>query len=523
LAVGPEALVSILVGSSIKEFTQWRDTNPSMDSFMVPELDPYRNIQATALLCLLVGIITFILGFFRLGFLDSVLSRALLRGFVLAVACVVMIDMSETLLGVNPPLGQCLYGPGGVFDGNTTLPVPDPRWSNVTYLESIPEPESPFQKLISILSRLGSSHFLTACISFVSISFLLSIRYLKRKYPTNKHFQIFPEILVLVVTSILLAMWFRWDCYGVAILNTVDSSLPSDVKRYPVPTLAKIKHLLLSAILISIIGFVESVVVAKTYASKHGYTVSPNRELVALGVGNVLSSFFGGFPAYGSLGRSAVNDAAGAKNQMAGLVTGLIVFLTAMWLLPLFQFLPKAVCSSIIVVAALRLIELEEVMFIVQLHAWKDLVLLLLTFLSTLFVSIETGTLISVAVSLLLVVKHTTTTRLVLLGTCTVVEKTGQRKLKFKNVKERGVDRVEDGLIIRFEEGLFFGNVGQLRERLKRIEVHGDLGIHPGEDPIPSTPQEEDWNHPRVQPRRIQYVILDMKGVSEIDARYFYG
>ncbi|KAJ3250693.1 Solute carrier 26 [Boothiomyces macroporosus] len=518
IAIGPEALVSILVGSSIKEFTQWRDASPmiSMEPpiAMPAPIDPMSNIQATTLLCLMVGIFTFLLGFFRLGFLDSVLSRALLRGFVLAVACVVMIDMSEALLGLNPPTGQC--------GSNYTL---------YRIEETGGDFESPFQKLLDILQRLHNTHFLTASLSVFSFIFLLGFKFIKQRYTQLKWLKFFPEILILVVFSTVITQIFRWDCAGVAILNSVDSRLPDGVKILPVPTLAKIKHLLLSAILIAVIGFVESIAVAKTYASKHNYTVSPNRELVAMGTGNIISSFFGGFPGYGSLGRSAVNDSAGAKTQLAGLITGLVVFLTAIWLLPLFQFLPKAVCSSIIVVAALRLIELEDIHFIIQLHAWRDLGLLMLTFFSTFFLSIEIGTLLSVGVSLMLVVKHTTTTRLVLLGQTSVIDpETGQFKTKFKNLKEEGsgshIERVEGGIIVRFEEGLFFGNVGQLKERLKRIELHGNLGIHPGEEPrMEYQVRQEEWedeesmNAPLVATVPVLYgVVFDMKAVSDIDA-----
>jgi MFS superfamily sulfate permease-like transporter len=108
-------------------------------------------------------------------------------------------------------------------------------------------------------------------------------------------------------------------------------------------------------------------------------------------------------------GRSAVNDSAGAKTQLAGFFTGLVVLFTIFVLLPLFFYLPQAVCSSIIVVAAMKLIELHDVEFILKLRAWNDLGLLLLTFCTTMLVSIEAGTLISVGTSLILVIKHTTT------------------------------------------------------------------------------------------------------------------
>jgi MFS superfamily sulfate permease-like transporter len=253
LAVGPEALVSLLVGSSVKEFMKWRDAGvPAglMD-------DIYANIQPTALLCLLIGLITFMLGFFRLGFLDSVLSRALLRGFVLAVAVVVVIEMGNTLLGMTVVVGQCLDIPSSSF-----VPNPFP-------IEK--EPESPFQLFMDIIQNLQETHALTAAISFISISFLFTIKYLKKKYAQINWIQMFPEILVLVVVSASLTYLFRWDCDGVAILNTIQRNLPEGVGTFPVPTVAKMKHLFLSAVLIAVIGFVESIAVAKTYASKHNY------------------------------------------------------------------------------------------------------------------------------------------------------------------------------------------------------------------------------------------------------------
>ena len=268
LAVGPEALVSILVGSTIYEFRSWRDANPQLFGFD-DEIDQYLNIQATALLCLLVGIFTLTVGIFRLGFLDSILSRALLRGFVLAVACVVMIDMSETMLGLIPPKNQCTDTNGY------------PRIS--LNQAGLVEPSSPFQLLLQILSNLSNAHLLTSTISVCSVAFLFGARVLKAVFAKRKWVTLIPEILVLVVVTTLLTQFFRWDCQGLAILNDIQTSIPKNVETFPKPTSAKIKHLMLPSMLITVIGFVESIAVAKTYASRHGYGVSPNRELVAIG------------------------------------------------------------------------------------------------------------------------------------------------------------------------------------------------------------------------------------------------
>ncbi|KAJ3148048.1 Solute carrier 26 [Geranomyces michiganensis] len=513
LGIGPEALISILVGATIREYASTKGAHPEAAEIEASGTDP---VGIATLLCLMVGVFTFLLGFFRLGFLDSVLSRALLRGFVLAVAIVVMIDMSEVLLGIVPPINQC---------GHTGQPAP-----------SRGESESPIHKLIETVSNLGAAHTLTTCLSIASITFLLGMKAVKKRFNKIKWLQIVPEILILVVGTTALSKTLAWDCQGVAILNVKGlGETTYDYPKIPSMSLAKIRALMLSAILISVIGFVESIVAAKTYSTKHNYSVSPNRELVAIGVGNIVGAVFGAFPAFGSLGRSAVNDTAGAKTQMAGFVTGTAVLCTTIWLLPLFEHLPKAVCSSIIVVAALKLVELDDVRFILRMRAWKDLGLLLMTFFTTIVLSIESGTLLSVGVSLLLVVKHTTKTRLAVIGRILVVDPhTGATKIKYRSISDSDkVQRINDALIIRVEEGLFFGNSGQLKDRLKRIEMYGDLGVHPGEEPRrtparrrrrPSEQGGEDnmmeaatREYPHSE-EHIRAVVFDFGAVTAIDA-----
>lgn len=139
------------------------------------------------------------------------------------------------------------------------------------------------------------------------------------------------------------------------------------------------------------------------------------------------------------------------------------------------------------------------------------------------FIGIEAGTLISVGTSLLLVVKHTTTSRLALLGKTTVLDQqTGQPKAKFRSLHEDGrAERIEGCLVIKLEESLFFGNCGQLKDRLKRIEVYGDLRVHPSERPAPrieNAPPSEIQSSCRilVEPN-LKSIIFEMSAVSSID------
>ncbi|KAJ1554428.1 Solute carrier 26, partial [Nowakowskiella sp. JEL0078] len=494
LAVGPEALVSILVGSTIQSY----HGNLPVDGSITAAEFLAEKIATANLLALLVGVFTCSLGMLRLGFLDSVLSRALLRGFVTAVAVVVAIDMLPQLFGIL---------------------------SVKALLEDMEPEKSPIEKFLAVIEHLSELHTLTTIISLVSISFLIIVRILKEKYSKFRALQLFPEILILVLGSTILSAEMRWDLQGVEVLKDVQGGFI--MPRFPKIDILKIRSILLSAILIAIIGFVESIAVAKTYASKNGYSISPNRELVALGTGNILSSIGGGWPAFGSLGRSAVNSAAGSKTQLSGFVTFFVIVFTTIYFLKYFYYLPKAVCSAIIAIATLKLVEFEEINFILKLRAWGDVFLMSLTFLTTIFVSIEAGTLISVGVSLLLVIKHTTTTRIAILGQSLIVDpRTNQVKVKFRSLDDSGpVERIDGSLIIRIEDGLYFGNTGQLKDRLKRVEIYGELGVHPGEAPRlrkhTTRPDSPGTDSPVPEPEgisEIHSVIFDFEGVTEIDA-----
>jgi MFS superfamily sulfate permease-like transporter len=146
------------------------------------------------------------------------------------------------------------------------------------------------------------------------------------------------------------------------------------------------------------------------------YPVSANRELVAFGTINLFGSLLNCFPSFSSIARSQVNDSAGARTQLAGVITGILILLTILFLLPIFYYLPKCVMASIVVVAAAGLLEWEDVHFIWKIRAWSDMFLMLLTFAITIFWSVEAGTLISIGLSLILVIRHSTKPKIAILG-----------------------------------------------------------------------------------------------------------
>ena len=521
LSIGPEALVSLLVGNAI---SQTASATSTMED----------HVGLAASLAMMVGLITLALGLARLGFLDSILSRALLRGFITAVACVIVIEQLPALLGIQLP--------------------ENPATEDDEHFES------PFGKFIDILDNIYMTNGTTLVISLVSIVFLLGFgrvkRYIAVKISQNYlddshrttlfntrewqalspppldsnellsntyesfphswelhgsdssinsnafsrlpfHIRIFffiPEILIVVMCSIFITYTCNLNsANNVAILGEAAMNGGFRMPRLPVLTRVRFKNLLTSATLISILGFVESIIATKKYARKYRYPVSANRELVAYGCINVVGSFLNCFPTFSSIARTQVHDAAGAKTQLSGLVTGLFILITILFILPIFYYLPKAVMASIVLVAAVGLLEFEDALFIWKIRAWKDLALMAFTFFITIFWSVESGTLISIAVSLVLVIKHSSMPKIDILGKVVENGRTedGVPKIKFRPINEifRNPEEYKmtkedmEMLIVKVEESLFFANTGQLQDRLRRAEAYcGWMHIHPSEE-----------------------------------------
>jgi len=477
-----------MTGSTISEYIRRNSFE-----FANPDDMADHRAELAFLISAIVGVLTLIFGLFRLGFLDSVLSRALLSGFTSAVATVILFEQIPLLLGITS-----------------------------TY-----ETTSPIEKFIYIIN-----HYWAECdrptitLSVVCVLFLLFCEILKGIFSKNIVVQRFPHILLLVISTIYLSARNKWNEKGIDILGEVDTDVTI---KHPIFSMKRVNGLFVPSILIAIIGFVEALIVSKKYSSKYKYSVSPNRELVAFGSLNIIGSFCGAMPTFASLSRSRINDTSGAKSQVSGIIASGVIFFTIKFLLPYFEYLPVPVMASIISIAALGLIEIKDILYFFKVRSYSDIFLMILIYLTTIIFSISDGILISVSLSLLLVVRKTTVPRLKVLGKYKIVdEETGLEKYKFKSVKkyksksksnnesplddgdEYEVEQIEGVLIISFGDNLFFGNTGQLKERFRRIEVYRQTGIHPGDDPRMLDPDYE--NHP------IQEIILDFKNVGTIDA-----
>ncbi|KAJ3532661.1 hypothetical protein NM688_g7391 [Phlebia brevispora] len=446
LNVAPEAALSLLVGQAVSEVLHSDPHTPPADPEAV-------GLAVATIITFQAGLISFLLGFFRLGFLDVVLSRALLRGFVTAVAVVIMIEQLIPMFGL-------------------------------TALQHKLNPQSTIEKTVFLVDNaLTHMHKTTALISFVALLVLVVLRNVKAAFKKYVWIYRLPEVLVVVVISTLLSDEFDWDQDGVDILGSVPINTGKSFVHFPLhhKTLHYLRRTTSTAVMVAVIGFLDSIVSAKQNAAKYGHSISPNRELVALGAGNIAGSFIPGtLPAGGSITRSRVNGDVGARTQMASLVCSFVVLLAIFFLLPWLYYLPKCVLAAIICLVVFSLLAEapHDVRFFWKMRAWVDLSLMALTFFFTIIWNVEVGIAVSIVISLLLVVYRSSRPRMTILGRIP-----GTDRWKPINENPEAEEDVPGVMIIRLREDLYFANTAQLKERLRRLELYGLDKHHPSEEP----------------------------------------
>ena len=394
LAVGPVAMVSLLVAAGVGAIAE-----TGSDAF----------VAYAILLALMVGVLQAGMGVARLGFLVNFLSHPVISGFTSAAAIIIGASQLKHLMGV-----------------------------------SIPRSSSVVEVFSGAAAHAAETNLVTFAIGSGAIAALVL---LKRYAPKA------PRALIVVVASTLVVWGFGLYQQGVGIVGDVPAGLPA--LTLPTMNFEVMRELLPTAIAISLVGFMESVAVAKRFARQNGYEVNANRELVGLGLANLLGSFTSAFPTTGGFSRTAVNAQAGAKTRLAGVITAAVVMLTLVALTPLFHFLPKAVLAAIIMTAVIGLIDLEEVR-----HLWKvsrrDLGLLGLTFVATLGLGIEEGILVGVGASLVALVGRRLSQRR---------ELPGADLWRAGEALEAGTAAAPRGL--RLATQVHFGNAADLKERCR--------------------------------------------------------
>ena len=307
-----------------------------------------------AMLAILVGMVLALLGLLHMGFVSRFISAGVQAGFMFGLGLTIIVGQVPKLLGV----------PGGEGDF--------------------------FPQLGHLLTSLDEVNGWTAAIGLGSLAVLLAA---KRVAPT------LPAALAVVVAGIAVVALFGLAGHGVEVIGRVEGAVPGLV--VPAVGWSDVVALLPGALAIAVIGYAESATVAESLADEHGYTVRPDRELLAIGGANVLAGLFQGFITGGGASQSAANDRAGAQTQLVSLLVSGLTVLTAVALLPLFRDLPQAVLGAIVISAVAGFLNLPALRRIARLR--RDAFLLaMLALAGVLIFGVLGGLLLAVVISILL-------------------------------------------------------------------------------------------------------------------------
>ena len=415
LSVAPVAVVSLMTAAALGRM-EFSDTESLL--------------AAGAMLALLSGLFLLLLGFLRLGFMANFISYPVISAFINAAAFIIAFSQIRVMLGVD----------GG---GQTLLQI-----------------------LVSLFGQLGQINWVNLGLGLVALVFILwckrGLKNLLLRLGVG--LRIATTVarsgpLIVVIGTALVVYSFDLAGQGVSILGEVPSGLPGIA--VPQFDLDLVATLWTSALLISIIGFVESISVAQSLAAKRRERIDLDQELVGLGAANVASAFGGGFPITGGFARSVVNFDAGAATPAAGMMSALILFLVAMFMTPWLYWIPRVSLAVIILAAISALVDFSTLR-----KAWiyskADFIAVALTFVLTLTVGVEIGIAAGVLVSLLIHLYKTSQPHVAIVGRVPGTE-------HFRNVDRHDVETFDNLLSIRVDESLYFANTHYLEEMVFQL------------------------------------------------------
>ncbi|CAH2053897.1 unnamed protein product [Thlaspi arvense] len=450
LAIGPVALVSLLVSNALGGIV-----DPSQELYT----------ELAILLALLVGIFECIMGILRLGWLIRFISHSVISGFTTASAIVIGLSQLKYFLGYN------------VSRSSKLLPVVE---SIIAGADQFKWP--PF--------LLGST-------------ILVILLVMKHVGKAKKELQFIRAAGPL--TGLVLGTTIAKVLHAPSISLVGD--IPQGIPKFSFPKSFDHARLLLpTAALITGVAILESVGIAKALAAKNRYELDSNSELFGLGVANIFGSLFSAYPTTGSFSRSAVNSESEAKTGLSGLVTGIIIGCSLMFLTPVFKYIPQCALAAIVISAVSGLVDYEGAIFLWRVDK-RDFTLWTITSTTTLIFGIKIGVLIGVRLtevqhllfqvgfSLAFVIYESANPHIAVLGRLpgTTV---------YRNTKQYPEAYTYNGIVIvRTDAPIYFANISYIKDRLREYEVAIDKHTNRG-------PELE----------RIYFIILEMWPVTYIDS-----
>jgi sulfate transporter 4 len=378
---------------------------------------------------MLVGSFYIVMGLLRLGFVTIFLSHAVISGFTSGAAVIIGLSQLKYILGYD------------IESSKELVPL-----------------------LYNTLANIDQFNYKTFLMGLSGAICLLVMKHLGKTYKKLKWMRAMGPVTVSAV-CILVTWGFSLDERGIPIVEYIPRGLPSVTVSSWSPLNAELLQTVLSMV---IIGFMESIAIAKQLAAKHKYELDSSTELIGLGVANFLGAVFHSYPVTGSFSRSAVNNEAGAKSGISGIVTATMVMITLLFLTSIFEYMPLATLAAIVISGVLGLLDFEEAMYLWRVHKF-DWLVWMVSFLGTMFLGVEVGLMIAVGLSLLLVLYESAYPHTAVLGRL-------PGATVYRNIKQYPEAEQYAGIVLcRVDAPIYFANTQYIRDVSTSLACSCDL------------------------------------------------
>ncbi|XP_072276671.1 solute carrier family 26 member 6-like [Pyxicephalus adspersus] len=381
ISVGTFAVVCVMIGSVTESLAPSENFIQGENATFIDTVarDALR-VELAMALAFLVGLFQIGLGLIQFGFVVMYLSDPLISGYTTASAVHVLVSQLKYLFGI--------------------------RMSQKT------EPLSLTYTIVKLFSRITQTNIGTLVTSIVATVVLILMKFLNEKFSSKLLIPIPIELIMLIVsTGISYGVGLN-DKYGIESVGDI----PVGLKVPMLPDFSLLRDIVGNSFAIAVVGYAITISLGKVFASKHGYRVDSNQELIAIGVSNFVGSFFQCFPISASVSRSSLQESTGGNSQVASAIASFVIFVIILRAGELFQDLPKAILATIIIVNLKGMFKQFSEVGVLWRTNKVDLVIWWVTFVATILLNMDIGLAVSVVFSLLTIIYRTQMSTYSILG-----------------------------------------------------------------------------------------------------------
>lgn len=404
LISGPTTAISIVIFSTVSHHAA-----PGSDEF----------VKIALTMTFLAGVYQFTFGLVRLGALVNFVSHTVVIGFTAGAAILIVTSQMKHVLGVYVPRGESFL--------HTWMDL----WQSIS--------------LINIYALM---------VALISLAVAIAI---KLRWRTA------PNLLVAMIVGGGLAYWLGADQHSIAMVGELKAQLPPLSK--PDLSYATITNLASEAFAVAMLGLIEAVSISRSIASKSNQRISASQEFMGQGLSNIVGSFFSSYAGSGSFTRSGVNYAAGARTPLSAIFASLILMLIVLIVAPLTAYLPVPAMAGVIMLVAYNLIDVGQIKHILS-SSKNETIILLVTFLATLFLELEFAIYLGVLLSLVIFLWRTSTPEIVTLAPDIDLD---AQKSTLVDISSKPLNQCPQLKIIRIDMSIYFGSLNYIQTRLNEI------------------------------------------------------